>query len=71
MLMGNDIALLHQTDEAAGGRLQGDVADGRAPGSTGEAAVGDEGHVLVQAHARDGGGGVEHLPHAGAALGPS
>ena len=29
-----------------------------------------QGHALAQAHAADGGGGVEHLPHAGAALGP-
>ena len=29
-----------------------------------------KGHILVQAHAGDGGGGIEHLPHAGAAPGP-
>ena len=45
------------------------MADGSPPGGAGEAAVGDEGHILIQAHARDGGGGVEHLPHAGTALG--
>ena len=45
------------------------MADGGAPGGAGEAAVGDEGHLLVQAHTGDGAGGVEHLPHARAALG--
>ena len=34
-----------------------------------EAAVGQQRHFLVQAHAGDGRGGGEHLPHAGAALG--
>ena len=45
------------------------MADGRSPGRAGEPAVGDEGHVLVQSHTGDGGGGVQHLPHTGAALG--
>ena len=45
------------------------MADGGSPGGPGEAAVGDEGHLLVQPHAGDGRGGIEHLPHAGPALG--
>ena len=46
------------------------MADGGPAGGAGEAAVGDEGHRLAQPHAADGGGGVEHLPHPGSALGP-
>ena len=65
----NDIPILYEGDGAALGGLWADVADGGTPGGAGEAAVGDEGHGLAQAHAHDGGGGVEHLPHAGAALG--
>mgnify|MGYP007047224592 CR=1 FL=1 len=67
---GNDVPLLHQADGAALGGLGADVADGGAAGSAGEAPVGDKGHRLAQTHAADGGGGVEHLPHTGAALGP-
>ena len=66
---GDDIPLLHQADVAAAGSLGGDMADGGAAGGAGEPAVGDEGHFLVQTHAGDGRGGVEHLPHARAALG--
>ena len=63
------IALLDQADGAAGSSLGADVADGRAAGCAGEAAVGDEGHGLIQLHAGQSGGGVEHLAHTGAALG--
>ena len=45
------------------------MANGSAAGSAGEAAIGDEGHGLVQLHAGQSGGGVEHLTHTGAALG--
>ena len=44
------------------------MADGRAAGRAGEAAVRDERAVLVQLHARQRGGRVEHLAHAGAAF---
>ena len=46
------------------------MTDGCPPGGPGKPAVGDEGHRFPQPHAADGGGGVEHLPHARAALGP-
>ena len=39
------------------------------PGGTGEPTIGDEGHGIAQPHAHDGGGGVQHFPHTGAALG--
>ena len=42
------------------GMLGGHMADGSPPGGAGEAAVGDEGHILIQAHARDG--VRDHLP---------
>ena len=58
-----------QTDGAAGGCLGADVADGRAAGRTGKAAIRDECHRGIQLHARQCAGGVEHLAHTGAALG--
>ena len=66
---GNGIPFLDQADGAAGGRLRADMADGSTAGCAGEAAVGDEGHCLIQLHACQRRGGVEHLPHARAALG--
>ena len=63
------VTLLDEADGAAGGCLGADVADGRAAGRTGEAAIGDERHGGVQLHARQRTGGVEHLTHTGAALG--
>ena len=45
------------------------MADGSAPGGAGETSVGDEGHRCAQTHTANGGGGIQHLPHAGAALG--
>ena len=66
---GNGIPFLDQADGAAGGRLRADVTDSGATGCAGEAAVRDEGHCLIQLHACQRRGGVEHLPHARAALG--
>ena len=63
------IALFDQADGAAGSSLGADVADGCAAACAGEAAVGDEGHGLIQLHTGQSGGGVEHLAHTGAALG--
>ena len=63
------IAFLNKANGAAGSSLRTDVANGSAAGSAGEAAIGDEGHGLVQLHAGQSGGGVEHLTHTGAALG--
>lgn len=62
-------AHLDQGDGAADLRLWRDVADDEAVRAAGEAAVGDERAVVAQASAHDGGGGGEHLRHAGAALG--
>ncbi len=45
------------------------MADGRPPGAAAKAAVGQERHLLVQAHAGDGRGGGEHFPHARAGFG--
>ena len=39
--------------------------------AAGKTAVGDERDVLAQPFAHDGGGGREHLAHAGPPLGPS
>ena len=65
----DDIALFDQADGAAGSGFRADVADGSTTACTGEAAVGDQGHGLVQLHTGQSGGGVQHLTHAGAALG--
>src|SRR5690606_22706264 len=46
-----------------------DVSDHEAVTAAGKTPVGDQCHVLAQAPAHDGGGGREHLPHAGPALG--
>src|SRR5699024_1559186 len=42
----------------------GDVADGQTRGTTGEAAVGDQGTCLAQPGALEEGGRVQHLLHA-------
>lgn len=60
---------LDQGDGAADLRLGRDVADHEAVAAAAEASVGDERALLAQAGAHDGGGGREHLGHAGAALG--
>ena len=65
----NFIAVLHQGDGAASGRLRGDMPDAGAMRGAGEAPVGDQGAVLVHTPAHDEGGGGEHLPHAGPPLG--
>ena len=59
---------LDQADGTAGSSLGADVADGAPRLCAGEAAVGDEGHGLIQLHTGQSGGGVEHLAHTGAAL---
>mmetsp|Transcript_46316 Transcript_46316/g.144899 ORF Transcript_46316/g.144899 Transcript_46316/m.144899 type:complete len:355 (+) Transcript_46316:1223-2287(+) len=63
------VAVLEEGDVAADLGLRRDVADDEAVGAAGEAAVGDERDVVAEAGAHDGGGGLEHLRHAGAALG--
>ena len=64
---GDHVAVAEERDRAALGRLGADVADAEAAGGAGEAAVGDERHLLAHALAGEGGGGGEHLAHAGAA----
>ena len=68
---GNGIPFFDQADGAAGGRLRADVTDGSTAGCAGEAAIRDEGYRLIQLHACQRRGGVEHLPHTGPPLGPS
>ena len=50
--------------------LGGDVADAQAGGAAGEAAVGQQQHVLAEAGALDRAGHGQHLAHARPALGP-
>ena len=45
------------------------MADGSAAGSAGEASVCDQSDSGVKSHTGDRGSGVEHLTHAGTALG--
>ena len=65
---GDDVAVAHQRDGSAVLRLGRHVADDEAVGAAGEAAVGEERHVLAEARAHDDGGGRQHLRHAGPAL---
>ncbi len=65
----NGIAFLDEADGAAGSGFRADMADSSTAGSTREAAISDEGHGLIQLHAGQSRGGVQHLPHTGAALG--
>jgi hypothetical protein len=69
MSISMSVAVLHQADGAALGRLRRDVADGQARGAAGEAPVGDQRAGLAQALGLQVAGRVEHLLHAGAALG--
>ena len=66
---GDDVAFLHQGNGAAHCCLRGNMADGSTTGGTGEPAVGNEGHGASLSTALNGRGGIEHLPHARAALG--
>ena len=59
-----------RTNNPVGGAFRGfgaDMADAEAARRAGEAAVGDERHLVAHALAIDGGGGRQHLAHAGAA----
>ena len=44
------------------------MSDGSAAGGTGETAVRDQCHRSTETHTDDGGGRIQHLTHAGAAL---
>ena len=48
--------------------LRADVSDGSSAACAGETSVSDEGYCLVQFHACEGRGGIEHLSHTGTAL---
>ena len=65
----DDVAVHEFADVASAGCLGGDVTNAESAGAATEAAVGDEGALLAEVHALDVGGGVEHLLHAGSALG--
>ncbi|TKW50631.1 hypothetical protein CTA1_5680 [Colletotrichum tanaceti] len=66
---GDDVAVADEADGPALHGLGHDVADQEAVAAAGEAAVRQQRDVLAETGAHDGGGGLEHLGHAGAALG--
>jgi PAS domain S-box-containing protein len=63
------VAVAHQANRAAGSRFGRGVADRQARGAAREAAIGQQRAGFAQALGLDVAGGVEHLLHAGAALG--
>lgn len=63
------VAVADETNGAALLSLGHNMSNQEAVGATGEAAIGDESHVVAEAGAHDGGRGLEHLDHAGGALG--
>src|SRR5262245_13536605 len=62
---GDDVAILQEPDRAADRCLGPDVADAEATCGAGEASVGDQRHLRSHALAVQGGGGRQHLAHAG------
>ena len=66
---GNGVSVLDNGKGAAFVRFGGDVADNEAVAAAGESAVGDEGDVVAESFAHDGGGGRQHFSHAGASFG--
>jgi len=66
---GDGVAIFDKGDRPAHVGLGGDVANDKAVAAAGEPAVSNEGDVLAQALAHDGGGGGEHFAHAGTAAG--
>src|ERR1700722_6280106 len=63
----DDVAVLQQADRPADRRLGTDMSDAETARAAGEAAVGDERHVVARALTVKRGGGGQHLAHAGAA----
>src|SRR5690625_1848999 len=61
---GDRVAILNQTNYTAVSSLRGDVANGQTRGTTGEAAIGNQGACLAQTGALEEGGRVQHLLHA-------
>lgn len=66
---GDGVAILDETDGTTDRGLGHDVTDQEAVRAAGEAAVGDESAGGAEAGAHECGGGLEHLGHAGSALG--
>ena len=67
---GDGIPFFHQADGPAGGSLRADMANGSALRDAPENRPSVcQGHRLIQLHACQSRGGVQHLPHTGAALG--
>src|SRR5206468_535869 len=64
------VAVAHERDRPAHCRLRADMADAEAAGGAGEAAIGDERHLVAHALAVDGARGRQHLAHAGTAARP-
>ena len=62
------IAVLQQADRATHRRFRADVADAEATGRAGEAAVGDQRHLIAQSLAVKCRRRRQHLPHARATL---
>lgn len=66
---GDGVAVTDKTNGTTSLGLRSDVADQEAVAAAREAPVGDERNVVSKTVAHDGGAGLEHLRHAGAALG--
>ncbi|MPM94237.1 hypothetical protein SDC9_141382 [bioreactor metagenome] len=62
-----NVAGLQGSNRSASGSFWGNVSNAGAARAARKAPVGDEGHLLAQAHAHDGAGGAEHFLHTGAA----
>src|SRR6185312_8700393 len=63
----DDVTVLEQADRTADGGLGADMADAEAARRAGEAAVGDQRHLLAHALAVERRRGRQHLAHARAA----
>src|SRR3972149_181457 len=63
----DDVAVADQGDRPADRRLRPDMADAEAAGGAGEAAVGDQRHLVALTLAIERGRGGEHFAHAGTA----
>src|SRR5262245_10575489 len=58
------VAVLQQADRAAHRSLRPDMADAESAGGTGEAAVGDQRHLVAHSLAIDRRRSCQHLAHA-------
>ena len=64
----DDVAFLQQADVAARSSFRANVSDGGAAACAAESAVRDQSNRLVQLHAGESTGRVEHFPHSRTAL---